>query len=448
VSAPAFARRRARPVADAPPLDGRELAKAWLLELVAAAPLESVGRVPGPAFAAEAPVLCAAAADALATDATLDELEPGGALAPLARRLPVLAGAVGAAAALAAVEALRAALWLLVVETLHRPDPRLVADLADRIGAVTAALATAAVTGVELTEPPRRPADRGPLAEALLADAKRRDEPERPGAAERPGGPDPHDLGREPHEAGAEPRGDVVVEPRHLGREPHGFEAEPRDFPRDPRDAGPEPRDFPRDPRDGARPVVDDAGSADELLLEVLDPAALRRPPEDPEPIVAPPTGAPRLEDASAPRADRWTEAIGRQLARHATDARPFAVLCLEVAELDRLVQAGPDERLDRALEGAERALLGALRPADAVIREQAGRYWIVAPDTDAVAARGLAELVAAAVGATPGLHGVPLHAAVGLASCPDDGFDATALEARAEEGLYAARAAGLRVVR
>src|SRR5215208_1009891 len=67
-------RRRSRPVADAPALDGAELAKAWLVELVAVAPLERAARLPGPRFAEDAPRLCAAVAAALISDPALDDL--------------------------------------------------------------------------------------------------------------------------------------------------------------------------------------------------------------------------------------------------------------------------------------------------------------------------------------------------------------------------------------
>jgi len=39
--------------------------------------------------------------------------------------------------------------------------------------------------------------------------------------------------------------------------------------------------------------------------------------------------------------------------------------------------------------------------------------------------------------------RGVPLAVTIGSAVCPDDGTDAAALAARADVGLYAARAAG-----
>ncbi len=141
-----------------------------------------------------------------------------------------------------------------------------------------------------------------------------------------------------------------------------------------------------------------------------------------------------------------WTGAIARQVAHHRADGSPFAVLCAELAELDRLVSAGLGDALAAALSTAERALRATLRRGDVLVSERPGRYWIVAPDTDEVAARALAELLAAAISGLAPHRGAPLRFAVGLAAAPVDAVEPAQLEARAEEGLFAARAAGVRV--
>jgi GGDEF domain-containing protein len=87
------------------------------------------------------------------------------------------------------------------------------------------------------------------------------------------------------------------------------------------------------------------------------------------------------------------------------------------------------------------------VRPGDAVVRERAGRLWVLAPGTGAEAARALATQIADAVAAAAAPHGMPLEAAVGVAACPADGAEARALAARADERLFAARAAGVPVV-
>jgi GGDEF domain-containing protein len=353
--AASLGRRRPRPVADAPAIDGAALAKAWLVELVAVTPLERAQALPGPRFAEDAPALCAAAGAALASDAAFDDLEPGGALAPLAAGTADLAGARDALDAVTALEALRGVAWAALVEGLDRPTPGQVAELSDRLGAVIAAL-TAATLEAPGPAGPLRPGDRGPLAAVLRSTPP----------------------------------------------------AEPRE---------PAPPPAPAAAEDPLPPPADLSASA----REVVDASAFR--PQVP-----------------------WTTAIERRVARHREDGLPFAVLCLEIVDAERIASADIDGSAARALEAAEGAVLGELRPADALVRERPGRYWLTAPDTDGDEARTLAHRIATRVQDAAAHQGTPLQVAVGLAACPSDGIDAAALEGRAEEGLFAAQAAGLRV--
>src|SRR3954454_8523224 len=92
-----------RPVAGVPPpalADGEAVAKAWLLALLAGAPLADAAGVAGAALAgegaalaAEGPALCAAVLDAVGAVAALDDLRAGGDRAALAARAGALAGA-------------------------------------------------------------------------------------------------------------------------------------------------------------------------------------------------------------------------------------------------------------------------------------------------------------------------------------------------------------------
>src|SRR4051794_4897777 len=88
---------RARPVADAPVAalvaDAEDVAKAWLLELVAAGPLAGAAALPLDAFSREAPTLCAAVARALGDDVELARLQARGDLAAVAAGVGTLAGA-------------------------------------------------------------------------------------------------------------------------------------------------------------------------------------------------------------------------------------------------------------------------------------------------------------------------------------------------------------------
>lgn len=140
---------------------------------------------------------------------------------------------------------------------------------------------------------------------------------------------------------------------------------------------------------------------------------------------------------------DAWVGAIGRRLERYERDGVGFAVLLVELADVERLRHAELPGEMSRLTGLVEGALAGELGPADSLTRESPGRYWLLASETDARGARLLAERLAAAVRAAPSHRGAPLEVAAGVAVCPADGTQAAALAAHADIGLYAARASG-----
>lgn len=150
--------------------------------------------------------------------------------------------------------------------------------------------------------------------------------------------------------------------------------------------------------------------------------------------------------DSGGRGAEPWVEAIERRLAGHAVDGRPFAVLIAEADDLEHLLDAREGTEVAQAIERVGRALREALRPQDELACERPGRYWITLPDAAAHTARPLAERLAGAIGSVASHHGAPLTISVGLAGCPEDSLSASGLAAHAEEGLFAARAAGVRV--
>ena len=137
-----------------------------------------------------------------------------------------------------------------------------------------------------------------------------------------------------------------------------------------------------------------------------------------------------------------WIRAIGSQLDRFEADGVGFAVLLVE------LRGEGP-QRGELMIEAR---LSHWLPPQATMTRERAGRYWVVVPGTDRLAAGPLAAeltgsleqalldgrsaLEAALLRGRPGMS-----VAVGTAVCPEDGRRAAALAAHADVGLYAARA-------
>jgi diguanylate cyclase (GGDEF)-like protein len=131
---------------------------------------------------------------------------------------------------------------------------------------------------------------------------------------------------------------------------------------------------------------------------------------------------------------------------RHIATGRQFALVAIEADDAARLLAADADTGA-AALAGLEEAIRGELRPGDVLGREEGGRLWLIAADLGAPGARALAERLADAVAAVAPLRGAPLTVSIGIASSPADGSDVEALAGRADEALYAARAAGVPVV-
>jgi GGDEF domain-containing protein len=138
-----------------------------------------------------------------------------------------------------------------------------------------------------------------------------------------------------------------------------------------------------------------------------------------------------------------WIASIARLLERYARDRVPFAVLLVELADVERLRHAELPGEVSRLTGLVEAAVSGELGPADSLTRESPGRYWLLAPETDSDAARALVERLSGAVRSAASHRGVPLEVAIGIAVCPLDGSQAVALAAHAEIALYAAQASG-----
>ncbi len=188
-----------------------------------------------------------------------------------------------------------------------------------------------------------------------------------------------------------------------------------------------------------------DVSSALALLTRARAQPSPQRPPEPPEPAhsdagieIRDTREEERSSDPSA-----WTGSIGRRLERYHEDRVPFAVLLIEVLDIERLARAESPQDLAGLTTQLERAIGMELRPADVFTHEALGRYWLVTPETDAPGARGLAERLARTVRLAAQHRGAALEVAIGIAVCPEDGQDAAALAAHADVGVYAARASG-----
>jgi GGDEF domain-containing protein len=133
-------RRRARPVADAA-IDAllqrvEDLTKGWLLALLEQSPLDEAPSILAADLARAGPRVCAAVVRALADDADLRRIEPGGELELLVSQAGEYAGAKGAESTSRAVDALSAVIWSGLREEISRPDADQISELAQRLALV------------------------------------------------------------------------------------------------------------------------------------------------------------------------------------------------------------------------------------------------------------------------------------------------------------------------
>jgi hypothetical protein len=394
---------RARPVAELPVeillARAQELARDWAIALIGLRPLQRIDEIPFADLAREAPALCAQAIRALESEAELERMIGARAAAgregsPPARRLAPLAGARDAGAAVEAVEALRGVLWEALMDELREPSARQVADLADRLAYVCATLLDATLDDATLAGPVA--SDREVAGEDTEVHVGGPD----PAAADYPGPP----TGRRPavlvdERDDVPPRAPRVEPPPRAG-------------------ANPLPWDVPLTPWD-----MPHAESSQPSRIEIA-------------------------EDPAAQGPAAWIGSIGPQLERVGRDGLPFAVLLVELFDVrspERAELSPEFSGLTRRVESAlEQELAGtAGRPEGSLTRERPGRYWLLAPRANGVAARTLAERLAGAARRLIRDREAPLEVAVGTAVCPEDGREAAALAAHADIALFAARAAG-----
>jgi GGDEF domain-containing protein len=328
-----------------------------------------------------------------------------------------------------AAQTLSETLWEALLQELADPRPERVAELSVKLGEVAAVVASLARVDVRAREPEEsvRPrtmdtsVHRTSGVRAFDAPTEREARVEDPRASrtiyDEPSGPSVERW--EPSETDTPPVPAVLID------ELAAAESAPRTITPEP----PSPREAP--PFANAPPVR---------------PGARSRPREgDP-----PRTARPQIEirdERSAEGPAAWIDSIGRRLERHEQDGSPFAVLLIELVDIERLHHAEPSGEVPRLTghmeDAVEDALARELRPADSLTREGPGRYWLLAPQTDAPGAQMLVEQIARAVRSSASHEGVPLEVAVGIAVCPDDGRRASELAAHADVGLYAARATG-----
>jgi GGDEF domain-containing protein len=438
----------ARPVAGLPlqTLTARadELARAWAVALILARPPSEIADVPLEDLARDAPELCVQVLHALASDAELARLTgtdaPGGRGREEARAagLARLAGARDIRSAVAAVEALRGVLWEATLAELREPvfdrsRAHLLADLADRLAHVCAMTLTVALPETLAGE--GRSPSRGEVSvagAAGVAQPRTYAPSVRAERQQQPAGPFAAAGGRQAPGDGAPPSGEPaapVRSPASAGRDGAGLE----------RDAhGEEVVIIDERPRASApsRVVVARERRARTPAHAAVAATRAWRPPEQIE----------IRDERTGEGPAAWIRSIGRELERFTEAARPFAVLLVELMDLEPLRRGEqPGElaelsgQVQATLESELRAIAGPA--AGSLTRESSGRLWLIAPGIGPLRVGALAEQIAGAVRRSVGYRGRALEVAVGTAVCPDDGLEAAALAAHADVALYAARA-------
>jgi len=446
-------RRPGRPVADAPIerliAHPEEVARRWMLALLAQVELyEAPGLVTEP-FTRDGPRVCDAALRALAEDSDLRRLERGGALWPLVSRVGEMTGSTSAAHVLSVVDALHDVLWAeLRAELRGTVDPELVAELAARLTRVCALIRDAGLEraeggpGLEAVRPVGRAEGRGtgpmPPVPQWGPEPEAAAEPTTPlepsgqssvapatPAADEPAGTPPAPAADEPAGRPATPAAD----------EPAGTPAAP---------AADEPAGTP------AAPAADEpAGTpvppaADESVGAPAPPAA----DESPEPPGSPAPAASGGESEARPGPALWVEALEEEIRAATAAFAPLSLLLAELEDADRIAVSAGAERAGEAFGEFSRAVRRALRRQDILVQETAARAWVIARQTARAGAHSLGARIAESVGETSSLSGSPLVASVGVAVLGEDGVDSAQLMEAAEEARFAASARGIEVSR
>lgn len=440
------------------PLAGRAqtIAKGWLLLLLERAPLDAVGTIPAAALAAEGPALCAAVVRGLGSDAELARLGPGGDLAALVGRVGPLCGAADAAATVAAVDALRACVWVAALELrAGERDPHAVGELADRLAAVTAVVTATALAGVVVAPAQTAPAQTAPAQPA-------------PPPYAAPAPPPRAAPAQPPHAAPAQPPYGAPAAPpqpappQPVSAPPHAAAPQPvtPQAPAPPRDEAPSPPPEPAWAQDDAAPAThdgiphgqgapqpaDDAGepawshpepALDDLRDGVDDHGSVTSLPA--RPAVDPRHGPAAAMDDS----DLWIATLERHIDRCQREGGGLALLRVELVDGDRVAASAPDGQAHVPYGRLAQAVRRAIRRQDLVASDHHGRAWVIAPGVGRAGAIALAERIGAGVESGEQWRGAPLAATIGFAVYGEDGHDAATLIDRAEEAMLAATAAG-----
>jgi diguanylate cyclase (GGDEF)-like protein len=162
-----------------------------------------------------------------------------------------------------------------------------------------------------------------------------------------------------------------------------------------------------------------------------LEPGRVPQEGPAPDPYIDPLTG---LDTLLA-----WERLLAEENARYVRYRRPLSVVVAEIDGLNRLVERFGAEPGRRVLPAVADAMRRSARRTDRVAHVGGGRFLVLLPETDEVAAINYVERVRVACERWLESGAVALHLSIGWASPTPVGEIDTALRA-AEERMYAER--------
>jgi diguanylate cyclase (GGDEF)-like protein len=140
-------------------------------------------------------------------------------------------------------------------------------------------------------------------------------------------------------------------------------------------------------------------------------------------------------------------ERVRREVEQAREAGRGVSLVVLDLDHFKLINDSHGHAEGDKALAAAAARLRQAVREGDAVGRLGGEEFLLVLPGVDGPAAVETAERARMALGDVR-VHGRPLEASAGVATCPEDADDAAELLERADAALYAAKHGGRRQTR
>jgi len=137
------------------------------------------------------------------------------------------------------------------------------------------------------------------------------------------------------------------------------------------------------------------------------------------------------------------SERVAQQAGRY---ARPFSVLMIDSDSLKHVNDTLGHETGNRLLQQTVECIQGRLRQTDLIARYGGDEFVALLPETPCNGAAGVAERIRKSIEATPLVtreHRVSTTVSIGIACYPNHGVDFESVLEKADQAMYASKAAG-----